>query len=87
VPGPGPDLTVDSVCQSAASGSTEPYTPVVETQALLGLLAHQQPAPEESDIEPEEHDEDAMVEVQMAMIWHTEQITNQTCHTQIIAKA
>jgi len=73
--------------QSAASGSTEPYTPVVETQAPSGLLARQQPAPEESDIKPGEHNEDAMVEVRMAIIWHTEQIMNQTRHTQIIAKA
>jgi len=49
--------------QSAASGSTEPYTPDEETQVLPGLLARQRPAPKESDIEPGEHDEDAMVEV------------------------
>jgi len=49
--------------QSAASGSTEPYTLDEETQVPLGLLARQQPAPKESDIEPGEHDEDAMVEV------------------------
>src|SRR6266511_2502600 len=73
--------------QSVASGSTKPYTPDEETQVPPGLLARQRPAPEESDIEPGEHDEDAMVEVQMAIIWHVEQITNQTRHTRIIAKA
>ena len=73
--------------QSAASGSTEPYTLDEETQVPLGLLARQRPVPEESDIEPGEHDKDAMVEVRMAIIWHPEWITNQTRHTQIIAKA
>jgi len=73
--------------QSAASGSTEPYTLIVETRALSGLLAHQRPAPEESDIKPGEHDEDATVEVRMAIIWHMEWITNQTRRTRIIAKA
>jgi len=77
----------EPTCQSAASSSTEPYTSVVETRAPSGLLARQRPAPEESDIKPGEHDEDATVEVRMAIIWHTERITNQTRHTQIIAKA
>jgi len=70
-----------------ASGSTEPYTLDEETQVPLGLLACQRPAPEELDIKPGEHDEDATVEVRMAIIWHAEQITNQTRCTQIIAKA
>jgi len=73
--------------QSAASGSTKPYTPDEETQIPPGLLACQWPAPEESDIEPGEHDKGATVEVRMAIIWHMERIMNQTHHTQIIAKA
>jgi len=40
-----------------------------------------------NNIKPGEHDEDVTVEVRMAMIWHTEQITNQNRCTQIIAKA
>ena len=57
---------------SAASGSTEPYTPVAEAPAPPGSLTRQRPAPEESDLEPEEHEEEATVEDRMAIIWHTE---------------
>ena len=86
-PEPPSRSTNEPTHQSAASGSTEPYTPKEENPVPPGLLARQRPAPDESDIEPGEHDEDATVEVRMAIVWHAERITNQTRRTQIIAKA